>query len=43
MYIIKGFQNIISIPIRDAKKELTVTKNLFADANFVTIDANDAR
>ena len=35
---IKG-QNIISIPIKDAKKELTVTKALFAGANFVTIDA----
>jgi prephenate dehydrogenase len=35
---IKG-QNIISIPIKDAKKELTVTKELFAGANFVTIDA----
>ena len=32
-------QNIISIPIKDAKKELTVTKELFAGANFVTIDA----
>ena len=37
---LKG-KNIISIPIRDAKKELTITKNLFADANFVTIDANE--
>ena len=35
---IKG-QNIISVPIKDAKKELTVTKSLFEDANFVTIDA----
>ena len=35
---IKG-QNIISVPIRDAKKELTVTKTLFEGANFVTIDA----
>ena len=35
---IKG-QNIISVPIKDAKKELTVTKELFAGANFVTIDA----
>jgi|TARA_B100000959_G_scaffold41728_1_gene41919 prephenate dehydrogenase len=35
---IKG-QNIISIPIKDAKKELTVTKSLFEGANFVTIDA----
>ena len=35
---IKG-QNIISVPIKDAKKELTVTKILFEGANFVTIDA----
>ena len=35
---IKG-QNIISVPIKDAKKELTVTKELFPGANFVTIDA----
>lgn len=35
---IKG-QNIISVPIKDAKKELTVAKTLFAGANFVTIDA----
>ena len=35
---IKG-QNVISIPIRDAKKELTVAKTLFDGANFVTIDA----
>ena len=34
---IKG-QNIISVPIKDAKKELTVTKALFDGANFVTID-----
>ena len=32
-------QNIISIPIRDAKKELSVTKSLFPGANFVTINA----
>ena len=32
-------QNIISVPIRDAKKELTVAKALFEGANFVTIDA----
>ncbi|MDH3779753.1 MAG: prephenate dehydrogenase/arogenate dehydrogenase family protein [Nitrosopumilus sp.] len=32
-------QNIISVPIKDAKKELTVAKELFAGANFVTIDA----
>ena len=35
---IKG-QNIISVPVKDAKKELTVAKNLFEGANFVTIDA----
>ncbi|QLH04394.1 prephenate dehydrogenase/arogenate dehydrogenase family protein [Nitrosopumilus oxyclinae] len=35
---IKG-QNIISVPIKDAKKELTVAKALFSGANFVTIDA----
>ncbi len=35
---LKG-QNIISIPIRDAKKELSVAKSLFSDANFVQIDA----
>ena len=37
---VKG-KNIISIPIRDAKKELTITKNLFDGANFVTIDASE--
>ncbi|HUT06709.1 MAG: prephenate dehydrogenase/arogenate dehydrogenase family protein [Nitrosopumilus sp.] len=35
---IKG-QNIISIPVKDAKKELSVAKALFEGANFVTIDA----
>ncbi|HXG73620.1 MAG TPA: prephenate dehydrogenase/arogenate dehydrogenase family protein [Candidatus Nitrosotenuis sp.] len=35
---IKG-QNIISIPIKDAKKELNLVKSLFEGANFVTIDA----
>ena len=35
---IKG-QNIISVPIKDAKKELTAAKTLFEGANFVTIDA----
>ncbi len=35
---IKG-QNIISVPIKDAKSELTVAKELFQGANFVTIDA----
>lgn len=32
-------QNIISVPIKDAKNELSVAKKLFAEANFVTIDA----
>jgi prephenate dehydrogenase len=35
---LKG-QNIISVPIKDAKKELTMAKTLFPGANFVTIDA----
>ena len=35
---LKG-QNIISIPIRDAKKELLTAKSLFPDATFVSIDA----
>ncbi len=35
---IKG-QNIITVPIRDAKKELDIVKSLFGEANFVTIDA----
>ena len=35
---VKG-QHVISIPIKDAKKELSVTKALFPGANFVTIDA----
>jgi prephenate dehydrogenase len=34
---IKG-QHIISIPIKDAKKELAVAKSLFPGSNFVTID-----
>ena len=34
---IKG-QNIILVPVKDAKKELTVAKTLFEGANFVTID-----
>ena len=37
---IKG-QNIISVPVKDAKKELAKTKSLFEGANFVTIDANE--
>ena len=32
-------KNIIVIPIKDAKKELAVTKLLFPKANFVTIDS----
>ena len=34
-------QNIISIPIKDGKKELTMAKSLFVGANFVTIDSNE--
>jgi len=34
-------QNIISIPIKDAKNELNFAKLLFPGANFVTIDANE--
>jgi len=37
---IKG-QHIISIPIRDAKKELSVARSLFPGANFVTIDVTE--
>lgn len=37
---LKG-HNIISIPIRDAKKEMVVAKSLFGEANFVTIDATE--
>ena len=33
-------KNIIVIPIKDAKKELGVTKLLFPKANFVTIDSD---
>nr|AIF19655.1 prephenate dehydrogenase (tyrA2) [uncultured marine thaumarchaeote KM3_87_E01] len=32
-------KNIIIIPIKDAKKELDITKLLFPKANFVTIDS----
>lgn len=32
-------KNIISIPVKDAKKELAVAKSLFPGAKFVTIDA----
>ena len=34
-------QNVISIPIKDGKKELNVAKSLFPEANFVTIDSNE--
>jgi prephenate dehydrogenase len=37
---LKG-QNIVSIPIRDAKKEMAVAKSLFEEANFVQIDATE--
>jgi len=32
-------KNVIIIPIKDAKQELSITKLLFPKANFVTIDA----
>ena len=31
--------NMVLVPIKDVKKELTVAKSLFQGANFVTIDA----
>ena len=34
-------KNIIIVPIKDAKKELATTKQLFPKANFVTIDATE--
>jgi prephenate dehydrogenase len=34
-------QNIISIPIKDGKQELTIAKSLFQGANFVTIDSTE--
>jgi len=34
-------KNIIIIPIKDAKNELSITKLLFPKANFVTIDAGE--
>jgi len=37
---VKG-QNIISIPIKDTKKELAKAKSLFPGANFVTIDSSE--
>jgi len=37
---LKG-KNIISIPVKDGKNELTVARSLFSDANFVTIDASE--
>ena len=37
---IKG-RNIITVPIKDAKKELTEVKSLFEGANFVTIDSSE--
>ena len=33
--------NIVLVPIKDGKKELNVVKNLFPDANFVTIDSTE--
>jgi len=34
-------KNIILIPIKDAKSELSITRTLFPQANFVTIDATE--
>lgn len=34
-------RNIISIPVRDAKRELAEAKKLFPGASFVTIDASE--
>jgi len=34
-------RNIISIPIKDGKKELDIAKSLFPEANFVTIDSKE--
>ena len=34
-------QNIITVPVKDGKLELSVTKSLFPGANFVTIDSNE--
>ncbi len=34
-------QNIISVPIKDAKKELAIAKSLFPEATFVTIDSTE--
>lgn len=36
-----GGKNVISVPVKDAKKELAVAKSLFPDANFVTIDSSE--
>ena len=34
-------KNVISVPIKDAKKELQIAKSLFPGANFVTIDSSE--
>ena len=34
-------RNIISVPIKDGKKELEIAKSLFPEANFVTIDSKE--
>lgn len=34
-------RNIVSVPVRDAKMELGITKKLFGGANFVTIDSSE--
>ncbi len=37
---LKG-KNVVSVPVKDAKKELAVAKSLFSGANFVTIDSSE--
>ena len=37
----KKEKNIILVPIKDAKKELSMAKSLFQGANFVTIDVSE--
>lgn len=34
-------KNVVSVPVKDAKKELAVAKSLFPGANFVTIDSSE--
>ncbi len=34
-------KNVVSVPVKDAKKELAVAKSLFPGAGFVTIDSSE--